>query len=334
MKIRTVLQSVFFLAFGLFLFYWAMSDVSWSSLWLGISNANMFWVAAALLCGGLSHLARSLRWNLLLRPMGYKAREAASFHAVIIGYLVNMAVPRLGEVTRPAALSRMENIPFNKLIGTVVAERVVDLLMTLIIAVLIILLQFDLIIDYISGLFAGTTTDQMLWFFSFIGLFIALGVLAIYYRQYIYTLPLIKRFKGFFEGIVDGIKSIVRLKNVGLFLVYSFMIWLMYFMMPYLILFALDGTAHLGVSAGLTILLFGTIAMIIPVPGGIGTFEILVPAGLALYAITGETAETYTILTHGLQVVLIFCIGIWSIVYFIIRNQNNKKNAMDSDNRG
>ncbi len=318
-----------FLVLGIALFYWATSKVGFNQIVEDIKNANMQFILYAMICGVLSHLARALRWNLLLEPMGYKASSSASFHSVIVGYLVNMAVPRLGEVTRPAMLSKLENIPFNKLIGTVLVERVVDLIITILLAVSIFFIQFQLISDYILGLFSSSTTKDLI-LFAILAVILIIGVLlAIVKRHWFYQLPIIAKFKTFFEGIVEGLKSIFQLKRKGLFIFYSLFIWLMYFFMPFFVLYALDGTSHLGVSAGMTVLLFGTIAMIIPVPGGLGTFEVLVPAALVLYGISGGLGETYAILTHAVQVLLIFIVGIFSVLYFVIKTQKNKKNEVE-----
>ena len=130
------------------------------------------WIALSMLCGILSHLARSLRWNTLIKPMGYTASVWGSFHAVILGYLVNMAIPRAGEITRPAALSKTEKIPFNKLVGTVVAERVVDLIITLLLALAIFFLQFGLIADFFQELFAPMQG-------SAIAVYAAIGIIAL-----------------------------------------------------------------------------------------------------------------------------------------------------------
>ncbi len=275
----------------------------------------------------LSHLARALRWNLLLEPLGYSASVAASFHAVILGYLVNMALPRVGEVTRPAVLSRLENIPFNKLMGTVVIERIVDLLITILIAIGIFIIQFGLISDFCMNLYSQMNSNSLLISALVATILIGMGIVAFIKREWFYQLPILTKLKGFVEGLVEGFKTIFNLKRKSQFITYSLFIWVMYFCMPLCIFYALAGTAHLGASAGLTVLLFGTAAMIIPVPGGIGTFEFLVPKALDLYQITGSIASSYTLITHALQFLVIIGVGAFSIAYFVIKT--NKKIIKD-----
>ncbi len=309
------------------LFYYAIGSQDTSSIWLEIRNANKKWILIAIVCGILSHLARALRWNLLLEPLGYSASVAASFHAVILGYLVNMALPRVGEVTRPAVLSRLENIPFNKLMGTVVIERIVDLLITILIAIGIFIIQFGLISDFCMNLYSQMNSNSLLISALVATILIGMGIVAFIKREWFYQLPILTKLKGFVEGLVEGFKTIFNLKRKSQFITYSLFIWVMYFCMPLCIFYALAGTAHLGASAGLTVLLFGTAAMIIPVPGGIGTFEFLVPKALGLYQITGSIASSYTLITHALQFLVIIGVGAFSIAYFVIKT--NKKIIKD-----
>jgi uncharacterized protein (TIRG00374 family) len=259
--------------------------------------------------------------------MGYKVSSWASFHAVILGYLVNLVLPRVGEITRPAVLSKIEGIPFNKLVGTVVVERVVDLLITLLIAISIFFIQFSIIQEFVTDLFANSGQNQFIWY-VIAGILLLLSTYLVYRnRKWFYQLPIINKFQSFIEGLLDGMKTVFSLNRKGLFIFYSLFIWLMYFFMPFFIFYALEGTSHLGVSAGLTVLLFGTAAMIIPIPGGVGTFEYLVPAALALYGITNNIATSYAIITHAIQFLVIIGVGAFSIIYFIWKNQQIKKNV-------
>lgn len=323
-NIKTGIQTIVFLTIGIVLFYYAIGD---ASIGEEIQKANWFWIGVSLVCGVLSHLARALRWNLLLGPMGYRASSWASFHAVILGYLVNLVLPRVGEITRPAVLSKIEGIPFNKLVGTVVVERVVDLLITLLIAISIFFIQFSIIQEFVTDLFADSGQNQFIWY-VIAGILLLLSTYLVYRkRKWFYQLPIINKFQSFIEGLLDGMKTVFSLNRKGLFIFYSLFIWLMYFFMPFFIFYALEGTSHLGVSAGLTVLLFGTAAMIIPIPGGVGTFEYLVPAALALYGIANNIATSYAIITHAIQFLVIIGVGAFSIIYFIWKNQQIKKNV-------
>ncbi|MBT8327708.1 MAG: flippase-like domain-containing protein [Bacteroidia bacterium] len=334
-KVKTTINTVIFLCIGAAMFYWALSKEDTSQLISEIENADVRWILLSMLCGILSHLARALRWKLLIKPMGYKAKTANSFHAVILGYLVNIALPRVGEITRPAVLAKLDDIPFNKLVGTVLIERVVDLLITLLIAISIFFIQFDIIYEFASSMFENTSSSVAI-FYGVLGM-LALILLYIVYRNryWFYALPIIKKFKDFIEGLLDGVRTIFNLEKKGLFVFYSLFIWVMYFFMPFFVLYALDGTSHLGASAALTVLLFGTAAMIVPVPGGVGTFEVLVPAALTLYGIGSLVGSSYALITHAIQFIVIIGVGVFSIIYFVVKSQKIKKNnALEQDNSG
>ncbi len=329
-NVKTAIQTIVFLTIGIVLFYYAVGS---EPIGDEIKNANVFWIGVSMLCGILSHLARALRWNLLLQPMGYKASPWASFHAVILGYLVNMVLPRVGEITRPAVLSKVENIPFNKLVGTVVVERVVDLLITFLIAIAIFFIQFQIIADFFSNLFTDFDTENAVIYLG-IAVVLLIGLFVVYKkRHWFYNLPIIGKFQSFIEGLLDGMRTVFSLQQKGLFIFYSVFIWVMYFFMPFFVFYALDGTAHLGASAGLTVLLFGTAAMIVPIPGGVGTFEFMVPAALALYQIAPLVGKSYAIITHAIQFMVIVGVGAVSIIYFIIKNQQLKKHHVESDSK-
>ena len=331
---KTIISTIVFLLIGAIIFYFAILKNDPDKIWEQIKTAEIKWILIAMVCGILSHLARALRWNILLEPLGYKASVANSFHAVIIGYLVNMGVPRAGEIARPAVLSKLEKIPFNKLVGTVVVERVVDLIITLLIAVAIFFIQFDLIADFFITAFADVDSTRALIYGVFAVLLIAVGIIAYKKREQIYNLGIVNKLKSFIEGLLDGVKTIFKLKQNGLFLFYSLFIWAMYFLMSYFIFFALEGTSHLGVSAGLTVLLFGTAGMIIPIPGGIGSYEAMVVIGLGFYEVKELVADSFAVLTHSLQILVIFGVGIFSVLYFVIKSNKIKKNDLGGTNTG
>ncbi len=326
---KTAINTLVFLTLGGVLFYWAIMNQDTDELWGQIKQVNLFWVGLSVFCGVISHLLRALRWNLLLEPMNYKASTVNSFHAVIIGYLVNMALPRVGEITRPAILGKLEKIPFNKLLGTVLIERVVDIFITLFLAGIIFIIQFQLIIDFVQKLLLNQNIPSIIILLGLITVFVIALYLAYLKRNWFYGIPIIQKFKTFIYGIIDGIKTIYSLRRKGLFIAYSLMIWTMYFLMPFLIFYAFDGTAHLGISAGFTVLLFGTIAMIIPIPGGIGTFEVIVPEALNIYGVSSSVADSYTLMTHAIQFLVIFCVGIFSTVYVIFKLKKANNNEME-----
>lgn len=304
------LKTIVFLAFGVGLLYWAFRKMDMSVVLAALKNANYLWVFAAFMCGVLSHLSRAIRWRYLLEPMGYDVKIKHSFFAVMSGYLMNYIVPRLGEVSRCAMINRTDKVPFEKLIGTVVVERIVDLLMTALISATILFTQYDLLSEFIASMTGSTPSIGFILMLILIAM-IGLGVflLILKNRESLSKKPWLHKLFSFWDGILEGLKSILALKKIGWFLFHSFFIWTMYFMMSWLVFYSIPGTSMLGVDAGLTVLLAGTLAIIIPIPGGVGTFHTIVPAALLLYGVSEVDGLTYALISHSTQMLMIFLIG-------------------------
>ncbi len=309
-------KTLLFLSIGIGLMYWAFYKMDMKQVMASLKNAHYSWVFMAFVCGVLSHLSRAIRWRYLLEPMGYKIPIVHSFYAVMSGYLMNYIVPRLGEVSRCAMINRTDKVPFEKLVGTVVVERVVDLLFTLIISITILFTQYDLLQNFIAQLLgkstAGASTMIVLGVFIIIG--IAMLFLVLRNRDKLSKIAILAKAFTLWDGVLDGLKSIIKLKNPWSFVFHSLFIWTMYFMMSWLIFYSLDGTSHLGFSAGLTVLLAGTLAIIIPVPGGVGTYHTIVPAALLLYGVNELDGKTYAIIGHSTQMLMIFIVGGISLI--------------------
>ncbi len=331
-NLKNSLKFILFLGLGLGLLGWAFKNMDLRQMFDEIKNANYLWIFIAMCCGILAHASRALRWNLLLNPLGYKANNWNAFYAVMIGYFSNNLVPRLGEVTRCAALAKTENIPVEKLFGTVFIERIIDLIITLIVTVFIFISQYELLNNFLhSSIYPmmGTDTENNGYLpFILLGLVLIGGLVIYLLRHKIKTLPLYKKACAIAQGFMDGIKSIFKLEKPYLFLFHSFFIWSMYFAMAYFIFFAYEPTAHLGFKAGLIVLFLGTIAIILPVPGGIGVYHNLVGLGMVLFGVSEKEGITYATISHATQLIMIFVIGLISMV-LISRKLRNRSRTID-----
>ena len=270
-----------------------------------LKGANYFWVALAALAGLFSHFIRAVRWKLLIEPMGYKARVRTGFYAVMVGYTVNYATPRVGEVVRCALKSKTDDVPVDKLVGTVFTERVFDVLVMLLVTMIAVFSQYQLIEDFVLKTLnsaEGSGTGEL----YILGGLVVAGIAGLFVYLWLKKRsnnpPLIQKIIDFIAGLLEGAKSIFKLKRPWLFLFYTGVIWLMYFLVSYLIFFALDGTSHLG-------LIVATFAVIIPAPGGLGSFHYFVPQGLLLYGINISLGTSYAIISHGSQMLMIFIAG-------------------------
>lgn len=325
-KLLKILQFILFLGIGVGVFLWIYKDQDLTALFEIIENeVNFWWIIVSLILGVLSHLSRALRWGMLIEPIEKKTKWHNTFMAVLVGYLANLVLPRAGEVTRCGILSKYEKVSFTRLAGTVVTERLTDLISLIILILLAFIIKFDLLVNFLSTHIDFSTIVLKL---TSSKIYIAIAViiaLFFIFRQLAKHFGVFNKIKGIWNKFVEGISSFKQLKSKSGYLFFSVFIWLMYFGMQYICFFAMKETAHLTLSAGLVILVTGSIGMLAPVQGGIGAWHGMVIATLALYGITEEPAYAFALLVHGAQNLLIVFLGLISLVLFPLVNVKFKK---------
>lgn len=316
---KKVLQYTIFILIGGVFIYLAFSKVDPVKLWEDIKSANFMWIGLAWVAGMLSNYSRAARWLIIAEPLGYKPRLSTSFHGVMVSYLVNFAIPRGGELTRAAMVSRAEKMPIGTVIGSVVAERVMDLIFM----GLVILLALGLQYDTITSFFSSSSADEgeggsKLWLYLVLGGLAIFGILFLVYRKRFNHIGLFKRINDLFESFLEGIKGLVRIKRPIAFLVHSLTIWVCYYLMVFFCFYCIPETSGLGAEAGLTVLVISTLAVVLPSPGGIGTFHYFVPIGLTLYGIDSKDGLSYATIAHASQMLMFIFFGTISLVSMII----------------
>ena len=234
MNIKKILKIIIPLILGGFLVWYSLTIVSPSELIQYFKDANYWWIALGLVFGILSHLSRAYRWKFLLEPLGYKPKFLNSTLAVLVAYLMNIFLPRAGEVTRAAVMSNYEKIPFEKGFGTIVAERIADLIMMLIIISITLLIQFDFIWELLTKDFnpVKSIISLLLSVGFFVGLFL-------YIKKGKSKFAL--KIKKFFLGLKDGVLSIFNMKNKWAFIFHTVFIWGMYVAMFWATIPAVNG---------------------------------------------------------------------------------------------
>lgn len=252
-------------------------------------EANYFWVLMVLLAFTISNVSRAIRWNMLIRPMGYQPRFINAFLSTFLGYFANLGLPRMGEVVKGASLSRYEKIPLEKVMGTIVTDRIVDVISILIVTGLAILLEYNTMLAFAEQY---VSLDQFgslgrLAIIALAGLLMAGGLLW-YFRKKLQELKFVQKIVDIALGFWQGIQTIRQLDRPWLFLLHSINIWFMYFMMTYVCFFAFEPTAGLSAVAGLVVFVFGGWGVVIPSPGGMGTYHFLAQTALSMYGISGE----------------------------------------------
>lgn len=278
-------------------------------------SANKGWLMLMAVIALVSHLLRAERWRMLLVPPGYKTKLNYSFLSLMVGYLVNLVIPRGGEVSRCYNLYKLDKTPVEISFGTVVVERIVDLVCLLILISVSFFVESEKLFAFIETLpLGGEQTNSKINILIYIGIGLVVLLLA-----FIWLVKKNKRLNAFFVktwyGFKDGLLSVFRLKNKGLFIFYSVTIWLLYFLMSYTVILAFPETRHLGVSAVLSLFAIGSIAMAAPLPGGTGSYHVLVPQGLVfLYHVPQADAVAFTFIFHGWQTAIMIAGGAISLI--------------------
>lgn len=313
-KILSILQYLFFLALAIFLVWWSLHKITgsdWVKIKHSLANARYWLILPVMISLLLSHYSRACRWKILMEPLGYKPRIANTYLAVLIGYLANLAFPRLGEVLKCTILARYEKVPADKLIGTIVAERAFDVLCLFGVIIITVLIQYNVIGGYVSEIMnsifqsnASSFSGATLFIIVAIIVLLALAIFLLFTRKS--NIKIIQRTKTVLTGIWHGIISVRYLKNKGWFLFHSVFIWSMYLLSVRLGLFALQETSVYGVKEGFSILTTGSLAMIVPVSG----------QGLGIYPL----AVQKTLMLYGLNEIIAFAFGniLWSVQFFLI----------------
>lgn len=334
-KLFSIVQYVFFLFVGLALLYLVFRKLDPHAVWEEIKSADYKWLALSFLLGGLSHIARAIRWNILIQSMGYKTRTSTTFYAVMTGYLANIAFPRLGEVTRCGALGKKTNVPFNALFGTVISERIFDLFVLILILFLVFILQLDFLGGFIDKYIVSSVTEMVTAQNIFISIAVLLLIILIpilafrFFWEQIRQLTFYRKVSDFVKGLIEGIKTIKRMQHKMAFLFWTGVIWIFYILMTYVAFFALDDTSGLNFGDGVTIMALGSLGIVAPVPGGIGAYQFIVKAILVeIYSVASEPAASFSIILWATQALLIISLGIFS--YYMLLFKKSVKNEKDA----
>lgn len=334
--IKSLLTIIISLAFAGFFLWLALRDLDFNVIQKSLAKANYAWVAFAAVFALLAYWFRAIRWNLLLEPMGYKISNSNALWSLSFGYLMNLTIPRSGELARATALYGVEKVPVDKSFGTVILERVVDLVCMVGFLGLALIFKYDAIFSFFDFIMKQKNEKEVFEPNSFERMMMSLGVedfdsFYLYFKIIISLivllfLALLYRYKkdalmGFVKGILQGLSSIFKLKEKVKFILYTLGIWVSYYFAAYLVCFALPETSDFSIADGFFVIVVGTLGMIIPASGGIGAFNLAMKYGfMALFLAMGKSAElggemglTYSFISLPLQIVVMLVMGLISI---------------------
>jgi uncharacterized protein (TIRG00374 family) len=327
-KILTQIPKVVgFLALGILLLYFAFRGIALSELAETIRSARFGWIGLSLVFATLSFLSRARRWMLLIEPLGFRPTFWNTYHALMVGYLSNYALPRLGEVTRCVMLGKREKIPVDSLIGTVIIERVIDLAMLLLIMLFLLVSWMDKfgaffseqIFDPLRQKMNAALGGMVFFWLLVAGALILLAVLIYVFRKRLSKFRLVKKAGHFIMGILDGLKTIYRMRRKWEFILHSFLIWFLYILMTWVVVFSLKETSSLTFVDGIFLLVIGGLGMSAPVTAGFGAFHWIVSRGLVyVYGLTLEQGGAFAILAHESNSLLTIMLGALSYLLLVI----------------
>ena len=295
-----------------------MKGLDFEVIKASLAKANYSWVLLAAVFGLGAYWFRAVRWNLLLEPMGYTISNSNSLWSISFGYLMNLTIPRSGELARATALYGVEKVPVDKSFGTIILERVIDLVCMLAFLALTLIFKYEAILAFYQQ--SGATISP-----TKIGLVLVIlavcGILFFALREKLRNVPVLGKIVGIIDGILTGLLSIFKLQKKGKFILLTVLIWVCYYFAAYLVCFSLPETTDFGFADGFFILVVGTLGMIIPASGGIGAFNLAMKFGfMALFIsmgkdgnLGGEVGLIYSFISLPLQICIMLVMGLISI---------------------
>ncbi|TND09875.1 MAG: hypothetical protein FD123_803 [Bacteroidetes bacterium] len=331
---KSKLLNAVFLVLGIGLLWYqynGMSPEQKINFASSIKSADYFWLAMAVIIGALAHLVRAVRWHQLLAPLGHHPRRQSTFLSVMVGYLANYAVPRLGEVMRCTTLAREEKVPFNESFGTVIVERIIDMLCLLLVFVITISVQFSQLSSAWTEHLYNPASEKLAKLANNpVMLIVVIGaLLAVATAFFLLRKKISGKMAGIIKGFVNGIKAVRKVKNPGLFILYTLGIWFGYLMSLFICFRCFPETSGLSMNLALVLLLFGTFGVAFT-PGGIGAYQVLVAN--VLFSLTKDTPEavptavatSFAWVSWSSQVITVL---IFTLVAFILQRLSNRRHG-------
>ena len=289
-------------------------------------HSNLFYLLGVIFLFFLSNVSRAIRWQMMMKPIGINAKFKTAFHSIMLGYFANLGIPRIGEFVRAGAMARKEKAKFDKVMGTIVLDRLIDVVSLMIVFLITLLISSGKLLNFIDNnsrigdKINNILSNPVFYVVIITGL---VGVIIFFKSKRFKNTFIGKKIIGFLKGIGEGIKSIKSVEKPGWFIFHSVFIWLMYFLMNYVGFKAFVPTAGLGLKAAITVFTFGSLGIVIPSPGGMGTYHFLVIEALKLFGVNGSDGFSYAnIIFFSVQIIGIIAFGILALFSLNISTKN------------
>ena len=306
--------------------YWMYRDFDFGSIsHVLLDEMNWGWMLLSFPFGILAQAFRGWRWRQTLEPIGEKPRSTVSIYSVFLSYAASLVIPRVGEFTRCGVLKRYDGVSFSKALGTVVTERAIDSLVVACFSGLTLLLQLNIFSVFFSR--TGTSMESIRSRFSLMGYLVTAlcGVSALVLLHFLLKkLSIYNKVKATLGGIWQGVVSLKNVRNIPLFIFFTFGIWASYFLHYYLTFFCFDFTSQLGIGCAMVTFVVGSIAVLVPTPNGAGPWHFAVKTMLILYGVADQNALYFVLIVHTVQTMLVILLGIYAWVALSFHSVNNK----------
>jgi len=318
-----IIKYLFFILISSILMYIAFRDQDLSDIASKLSSINYKWIIVSMICGVLAIISRGLRWVFLIESLGYNISKKNSIHTVAIGYFTNILIPRAGEITRCTSLQQVEGVPFNKLFGTLILERLIDLAILILLVLVAFLYKFSEISTFFIEVLGSSSNDIFYSPIVIMLLIIILLTTTIWLlRDQLNKLSYYKKIKHILIGLKDGLTSLKGISKKIPFILHTIFIWLMYIIMTYVCFFAIKETASLSFLDGVYMTIIGGLGMIVPSQAGIGSYHLAVKIGLTGIGIAVQPALLFAFSVHTAQTVMTIIFGIISSISLISIKKN------------
>lgn len=320
---QKIIKYILFISVSSVLMYFAFKDQNLAEIVSKLKNIEYRWLLLSIGFGAIAIISRGIRWIYLIKALGYNSSVKNSVNSVAVGYLTNILIPRAGEISRCTSLQQVEKIPFNKLFGTIILERVIDFA----ILIALILVSFSYKYQEINSFFGeilGSSNESLLT--NPILVFLIIFSLILYLlRNQIRKLKYYEKIKSLVSGVKEGFVSLKNLNHKTPFIMHTILIWLMYLLMTYVCFFAIVETENLNIFDGVYILVIGGLGMVVPSQGGIGSYHLAVKIGLVGIGIAAQPALLFAFAVHTAQTLMTIIFGIISSLLLLSHNKSKNE---------
>jgi uncharacterized protein (TIRG00374 family) len=317
-KINQILKVVIPLILGIVILYFLYRKTDFNELWSYIKETNWWILAFSLIFGLSGNVIRGLRWNLLIKPLGYNPKASHLIYAVLGNYAVNFAIPRAGEIWRCGVISKKEKIPFAKLIGTLLIDRLFDMIMVILCILIAFTFNFNVFYKHLHEFnLSGNLTSP--YFYPGIVILIGLCIAGLFFFK---ENRIVKKIRDFFLSMWKDMLLVRQMKEKTRFIFYSFGIWISYFLYLYITFYAFGFTKHLGIAAGLFVFTLGSVSMGIPSNGGLGPWQAAIVFGLCAFMVNIEQAKAFATVVFAVQSIWMVLCGLFGIAMLSIKEGN------------